>query len=323
MGRSGRDRRPRRFTVQRFAICPPGVRQVIFNQNVYLTVDSLAAGGAAAAAPYSDNPDLASVVGGGRSDSAEVLRVRIPERPDQAHGHYGLDPAIHHPPAEPAGQAPRLHAAPARRRGGARVLRLLELHGALDGWEVVAIEGRSETQAADLLRSSRIFLSFSELEGFGLPPCEALACGCLVGWLRRLRGPGVLPSLRSRVAGRGDGDVFGFARRVEGTDPAGPRRIPPQHEGRQRGGDGRFRSSEHYSAGCGAAGSPGGLRAPAAGLSAALTVTPRCPRSVEAERHGRLVGVVDPDDPGVPVIQRRAVDVDRSHEPWTISSRCP
>ena len=82
------------------------------------------------------------------------------------------------------------------------MLRLLELHGALDGWEVVAIEGRSETQAADLLRSSRIFLSFSELEGFGLPPCEALGLRLSGGWLRRLRGPGVLPCLRSRCGSR-------------------------------------------------------------------------------------------------------------------------
>jgi len=33
---------------------------------------------------------------------------------------------------------------------------------------------------ADILRSSRVFLSFSQREGFGLPPLEALACGCAV-----------------------------------------------------------------------------------------------------------------------------------------------
>lgn len=189
---------------------PPGVRQVIFNQNVYLTLDSLAAGGAAAAEPYTDNPDLAAVVVVSE-DSAEVLRYAFPSAPIRRM-HYGLDPAIHHPPAEPAGR--RLAYMPRRRADeAARVLRLLELHGALDGWEVVAIERRSETEAADLLRSSRIFLSFSELEGFGLPPCEALACGCLVVGFDGFAGREFFqPPFAMRVE---DGDVVAFARRVE------------------------------------------------------------------------------------------------------------
>ena len=34
-----------------------------------------------------------------------------------------------------------------------------------------------ESEVARLLQKSKIFLSFSELEGFGLPPLEAALCG--------------------------------------------------------------------------------------------------------------------------------------------------
>lgn len=44
----------------------------------------------------------------------------------------------------------------------------------------VQIAGKSETEVAELLGRSAIFLSLSHLEGFGMPPVEAMAAGCLV-----------------------------------------------------------------------------------------------------------------------------------------------
>jgi Glycosyl transferases group 1 len=189
---------------------PKGVRQVIFNQNAYITLDSLVDGGATAAAPYVDNADLATVVVVSE-DSAEALQYLFPHVPVKRI-HHGLDPAVHHPPTEPAGK--RITYMPRRRADeAASVLRLLELRGLLDDWEVVAIERRSETDAADLLRSSRIFLSFSEREGFGLPPLEALACGCLVVGFDGFAGR---EFFRSPFAlSVEDGDVVAFARAVE------------------------------------------------------------------------------------------------------------
>jgi len=44
-------------------------------------------------------------------------------------------------------------------------------------WTLNQIDGLSELAVANELRKSKIFLSFSELEGLGLPPIEAALCG--------------------------------------------------------------------------------------------------------------------------------------------------
>lgn len=188
---------------------PPGTQHVIFNQNAYLTLDSLMTG-PAAAAPYVENPNLAAVIV--VSDhSAETLAHTFPEIPIRRI-HLGIDPAIYHPPPQSA--ARRIAYMPRRRsEEAAQVIRLLELRGVLDTWEVVAIDGCSETEVANLLRSSRIFLSFSEREGFGLPPCEALACGCLVVGFDGFAGREFFrPPFAEPVQ---DGDVVAFARAAE------------------------------------------------------------------------------------------------------------
>ena len=188
---------------------PTGVRHVIFNQNPYLTLDSLAAG-PAAAAPYVDNPDLAVVVVVS-DDSAAVLEHAFPGTPIQRI-RLGVDPAIYHPPAEVAPR--RIAYMPRRRAAAARqVLRLLELRGVLDSWELVAIDGCSDVEVAEILRGSRIFLSFSEREGFGLPPCEALACGCLVVGFDGFAGREFFRAPFAESVE--DGDVVAFARAVE------------------------------------------------------------------------------------------------------------
>lgn len=47
-------------------------------------------------------------------------------------------------------------------------------------WKIAAIDKLSQTETAALLRRSAIFLSFSNLEGLGLPPIEAALCGNFV-----------------------------------------------------------------------------------------------------------------------------------------------
>lgn len=44
----------------------------------------------------------------------------------------------------------------------------------------VPIDGKTRREAAEMLGESEVFLSLSHKESFGLPPLEAMACGCLV-----------------------------------------------------------------------------------------------------------------------------------------------
>jgi hypothetical protein len=50
----------------------------------------------------------------------------------------------------------------------------------LKGFRFEAIDRKKPAQVREILSRSLIFLSFSEREGFGLPPAEAIASGCLV-----------------------------------------------------------------------------------------------------------------------------------------------
>ena len=143
------------------------------------------------------------------NDSAEVLGHVFPGMPIRRM-HLGIDPAVYY---RPALQPHRRIAYMPRRRTAeaAQVLRILELRGVLDTWDVVAIDGRRQDEVADLLRSSSIFLSFSEREGFGLPACdEALACGCLVVGFDGFGGREFFR--RPFAEAIPDGDVVAFAR---------------------------------------------------------------------------------------------------------------
>ncbi len=70
---------------------------------------------------------------------------------------------------------PRKHAEDAL-----QVLGILSLRGALRDFEVVAIEGKTEVEVAEIMQESMFFLSFGYPEGCPLPPAEAMACGCVV-----------------------------------------------------------------------------------------------------------------------------------------------
>ena len=47
-------------------------------------------------------------------------------------------------------------------------------------WKIKSIDNLSESEVVEFFKKSKIFLSFSDFEGFGLPPVEAALCGNLV-----------------------------------------------------------------------------------------------------------------------------------------------
>lgn len=108
-----------------------------------------------------------------------------------------------------------------RRRGddSKRIIQALERRCALVGWTVVAIEAIPAQEVARVLRESMIFLSFSQREGFGLPPLEAMACGCLVVGFHGLGGAEFLNPAYSYVIPEDDICTFQETLEVLLTDP--------------------------------------------------------------------------------------------------------
>ncbi|WP_310556213.1 glycosyltransferase [Flavobacterium sp.] len=61
-----------------------------------------------------------------------------------------------------------------------QVINILKFRGVLENWELIEIHNMNEIEVANNLKNCAFFLSFSINEGFGMPPAEAMACGCVV-----------------------------------------------------------------------------------------------------------------------------------------------
>lgn len=192
----------------RIGTVAPGIRRVVLNQNAYLSfhgIDERLGSGH----PYR-GPDVIGAITVSE-DSTQYLRHAFPGLQVQR-VHYSIDPQVFFGDAD---ERPRQIAYMPRKRPAEaeQVLGILGSRGLLEGWSIIPIDGRTEGETAAILRRTTLFLSFSEHEGFGLPPAEAMACGCFVigydGFAGRefLRQPYAQPVP--------DGDVIAFARAVE------------------------------------------------------------------------------------------------------------
>ncbi|MDM4718573.1 glycosyltransferase [Micromonospora sp. WMMA1363] len=189
---------------------PAPVRKLVFNQNAYHTFAEVPVDGTAAGAPYRDCPGIEALVTVSR-DNAALLRHAFPDL-DVHLARVVVDAQVFHPPARPA--APRIGHMPRRRAAEQeQLLHILRSRGVLAGWELVPIDGLTEAQTAEALRSCAVFLSFSEREGFGLPPAEAMASGAYVVGFTGLAGRDFFdPRYCAPVA---EGDLLGYAVAVE------------------------------------------------------------------------------------------------------------
>jgi glycosyltransferase involved in cell wall biosynthesis len=152
-------------------LLPAPVRKIIFNQAAYHTFDLIPAGGN----PYENVPNLLGVMAVSR-DNLELLNFCFPglavwgTRPV-------IDAKIFHRGSQPLQR--RLAFMPDRREAERHQLLHMLAARAID-WDLVPISGRSEAEVGQIMRECAIFLSFSDREGFGLPPAEAMASGCYV-----------------------------------------------------------------------------------------------------------------------------------------------
>lgn len=191
-------------------LVPGELRSVVFNQGPYYTFDHVAYERTRRGAPYADMANLAGLMVVSR-DSLALLRYAYPALPVRLN-RVVVDAEVFHPAKRPGGRriAYLTHRRPQER---AQLLHILRARGVLDGWELVPIEGRPEHEVARLLRDSAIFLSFSQRDGFGLPPAEAMASGCyVVGYPGNGGTEFFDPTYCTPVP---DSDLLAFARAVE------------------------------------------------------------------------------------------------------------
>lgn len=186
---------------------PPALAHVVLDQSGHLTwsrrTESLDR-------HYRCAPALRGVVTVSEH-CVDLLSYAFPRLP-VARVHDGVDTARFHPPERPAGR--RIAYLPRRGRDDAvQVLAMLRVRGALEGWEVVALDGLPQARLAEELRRTTVFLTFPYQEGFGLPAAEAMACGCYVVGFHGYGGREyLLPGFSSPIE---TGDTLTMARTVE------------------------------------------------------------------------------------------------------------
>ncbi|MBP2411553.1 hypothetical protein JOF48_000352 [Arthrobacter stackebrandtii] len=158
---------------------PPEVRKVVFNQGPHHTFDRIPFTDTAAGHPYRTAGNLAALLTVSR-DGAELLKYAFDPLPVGVVRNV-VDGRVF---TTRTGPAPRRIAyMPSRRPEELHQLRhLLRAVGVgmPGGWELLEIANMDESQVAAAMRSSAIFLSLSERDGFGLPPAEAMASGAYV-----------------------------------------------------------------------------------------------------------------------------------------------
>ena len=163
------------ISVTSVAELSPGTPMVVLNQNPYLTFHNA---GLPPTRPPAVLPDNVVSIVTASEDACDYLGLTFPgTRIERVH--YGIDTRLFAPPDAPKERA--IAYMPRRRLVDiVQVLRILERRGVLDGWRLYPIDGLTREGAAEVIRRSALFLSFSEREGFGLPPLEAMAAGCVV-----------------------------------------------------------------------------------------------------------------------------------------------
>ena len=187
------------------AAIPYGVRHVVFDQSGHLAWGR----SGAKTSCYTGRNDCFVGVLTVSAHSRELLRHALPSVP-VSRVHLSVDPRF-----EPPAAAPR-RIAYMPRRGSAHLsiaLDILRSRRSVGGWEVLPLVDVPFRRMPAMLRSAQVFVTTSELEGFGLPAAEAMATGCYVVGYDGFGGREFfLPSHSSPVP---SGDVFALARALE------------------------------------------------------------------------------------------------------------
>lgn len=193
---------------ERIPFIAPGVPHLVFNQGPHVTF--LGSGLERESWKPMVSSDTIGIVANSPY-TFEYLNYCFPQIPVHQIT-LGIDPNVFRPPQD--GKQRQIAFMPRKRRWElVQLLRILDLRGALDGWTLAPIDHMTKAETADVLRKSGVFLSLNERDGFGLPPLEAMASGCVVVGFHA--GCGRVYMRLDVTIPIDDGEVITFAQQVE------------------------------------------------------------------------------------------------------------
>lgn len=152
------------------------IKKVIFNQNCYYTFNNCSFDESKSNPIYLDEKFLASIVVS--EDSKKYLEYTFPKSiTHRIHLGINTDKFSY----KKALKKKQIAFMPRKLKDDIiQIINILKVKGNLKNWEFVPIHNKSEDEVATILNESSIFLSLNHREGFGLPPAEAMASGCIV-----------------------------------------------------------------------------------------------------------------------------------------------
>lgn len=192
-------------------VLAPGVGKVLLNQNVYFMFRKAGFFEPYASLAYQHPELLGAIVMS--DDAAEYMRWAFPALHTER-VRYGICERLWTPAPDRERDFRAVAFMPRRRREEAtNVFQVLHHRGALRGWRLRPVDGLGEDAAARVVRSCGVFFAFSEREGFGLPPAEAMRAGLVVtGWPGLGGREYMLPAHSFPVP---EGDIQAYARIAE------------------------------------------------------------------------------------------------------------
>jgi len=186
-----------------------GVKKIVFNQNCYYTfLNGYSLNTEETSTPYRDGDLIAAIVVS--EDSKRYLSYVFPDL-NIIRIRNSIDSNVFNYSEQ---KLPLISFMPRKNiLDVMQVINILKFKGVLNDFRILPIHNKNETEVAQILRESLIFLSFGYPEGFSLPPAEAMACGCLVIGYHGMGGKEFFQTDFSYPIAHGD--IVSFAQTVE------------------------------------------------------------------------------------------------------------
>jgi glycosyltransferase involved in cell wall biosynthesis len=185
-----------------------GIKKVILNQNCYLTFNGYSLQRDRLITPYNHKDVLATLINS--FDGVDYLHYAFPDLPLHRF-RLSIDPQLF---SFQANKKKQICFSRIKNEADAmQVINILKFRGVLKDYEIVPFINKPQNEVAQIYKDSLLLLSFGYPEGFGLPPAEAMACGCVAIGFHGGGGKEFFkPEFSYPIK---QGDIIGFARTVE------------------------------------------------------------------------------------------------------------